>query len=139
MTTPDKEVKPTDMSSSLAVTVRDALEPFADELNDYPVDMDGSTRIWDCQIRVRDLRNAAAAYAALSTLPVNDRHHSASSAEIPRNSETDRQTSDDAGRLREALVNLCDEIDRHIDAAPDDRKPVFKGIVAARAALKGSA
>ena len=57
---------------------REALKPFADELNDYPVDIDGSTRIWDCKIRVRDLRNAAAAYAALSTLPVNDRHHSGS-------------------------------------------------------------
>jgi Lar family restriction alleviation protein len=60
---------------------REALKPFADELNDYPVDIDGSTRIWDCKIRVRDLRNAAAAYAALSTLPVNDRQTSSASNE----------------------------------------------------------
>lgn len=40
--------------------------------------------------------------------------------------------------LREALANLCDEIDRHIDAAPDDRKPVFRGIAAARAALSAT-
>ena len=74
-----------------------------------------------CKARVLAARCAvASARAALSTLPVNERH-----------------TSDDVGILRDALADLCDEIDRHIDAALDDRKPVFKGIVAARAALKG--
>ncbi len=122
-----------DQAAASVCSLREALAPFAAAHESFEAGLDDCTAEYFDNSEIcdgvtwGDLRRAR---AALSTLPVNDRHHSGSDnarlreaentfgadtdddvtdwgqENIEENARADRQNSDDVGRLRDALAGL---------------------------------